>query len=343
MNDADEFDGLLDAVTKAPLDPSRGIYRCSRCSACYHTDSYEMLQIENSGRCLACQSSSVNRVTRRKTIIFREQGRADMGSRANDLESSSPVSWLIPLILVILGIWIFSQPGSNRGTSTDNTRREASRVVQPMNQRDEPTTIPSTKLAKACEQDFLFHGKEKQVLLVKGIFEDRQGGSGAATYTISGRSFDYESSMYLGPTVERGAEVEVWYYDVEPPSVHSLWHTDMVPLSLEAYLKTHNEISSLIRYQISNLPLNRHRSAINQAQAELWKLKVPRKARVIYSALHGWLEAMDEESQYLEEPNSSAYSKQRVAEISKSLRFYEDLEARELERLEREAYVENLR
>lgn len=65
--------GLHDAFTGALLDPRLGLFRCGKCSVFYHAESFEVLKQENSGKCVACSSSSIQSVT--ETNARSEQGR----------------------------------------------------------------------------------------------------------------------------------------------------------------------------------------------------------------------------------------------------------------------------
>lgn len=56
-----EFEGLHDAFTGAPLDPSAGLYQCSRCGVYYHSASFDLLKAENQGRCVACLAVGITR------------------------------------------------------------------------------------------------------------------------------------------------------------------------------------------------------------------------------------------------------------------------------------------
>jgi DNA-directed RNA polymerase subunit RPC12/RpoP len=54
-----------DAFTGEPLDPRRGIYRCSQCQAMYHAETFRLLEREHGGRCVACRTRSVHPFTGR--------------------------------------------------------------------------------------------------------------------------------------------------------------------------------------------------------------------------------------------------------------------------------------
>jgi len=51
--------GLVDAFTGAALDPARGLLQCDSCQVFYHQESYQILQSENGGRCVACLGTAI--------------------------------------------------------------------------------------------------------------------------------------------------------------------------------------------------------------------------------------------------------------------------------------------
>ncbi|USD35626.1 MULTISPECIES: hypothetical protein [Vibrio] len=53
---------LHDALTGAALDESLGLYQCHNCMVHYHTESYQALQADNNGQCVACSSSAIKSV-----------------------------------------------------------------------------------------------------------------------------------------------------------------------------------------------------------------------------------------------------------------------------------------
>jgi hypothetical protein len=57
-NDPD-LKGLHDAFTGAPLDESLGLNQCETCKVYYHTESFKILQKENSSKCVACQTAKI--------------------------------------------------------------------------------------------------------------------------------------------------------------------------------------------------------------------------------------------------------------------------------------------
>lgn len=57
-----DLKGLHDALTGAALDIARGLFQCTSCKVFYHSDSVELLRSENSGKCVACQGSSLEAV-----------------------------------------------------------------------------------------------------------------------------------------------------------------------------------------------------------------------------------------------------------------------------------------
>jgi len=54
---------LRDAFTGAPLDASLGLFRCTSCQVYYHTESLEVVRLENGGRCVACSATTIVAVT----------------------------------------------------------------------------------------------------------------------------------------------------------------------------------------------------------------------------------------------------------------------------------------
>lgn len=58
----ENLEGLRDAFTGAPLDLKLGLYRCSTCQVYYHRESFEVVQSENGGRCVACASATIIQV-----------------------------------------------------------------------------------------------------------------------------------------------------------------------------------------------------------------------------------------------------------------------------------------
>jgi hypothetical protein len=60
---AERTEAVLDGFTGAPLDLGRPLWRCTHCSACYEDASRDMLQAENGGRCLSCNTASLARYT----------------------------------------------------------------------------------------------------------------------------------------------------------------------------------------------------------------------------------------------------------------------------------------
>lgn len=64
--DTSNLKDLKDAFTGAPLDVSLGLYKCNNCQVYYHTESYKILVNENSGMCMACNSSTIISVSKIK-------------------------------------------------------------------------------------------------------------------------------------------------------------------------------------------------------------------------------------------------------------------------------------
>ncbi|MGF6379804.1 hypothetical protein OKW31_002717 [Paraburkholderia atlantica] len=54
-----DLGGLHDALTGAALEIARGLFQCTTCKVFYHEDSIELLRAENSGRCVACQATTL--------------------------------------------------------------------------------------------------------------------------------------------------------------------------------------------------------------------------------------------------------------------------------------------
>jgi len=62
-NKVPDIAGLHDAFTGAVLNPSLGLYQCFSCKVFYHDESLEVIRQENSGRCVACNSTNILIVT----------------------------------------------------------------------------------------------------------------------------------------------------------------------------------------------------------------------------------------------------------------------------------------
>ncbi len=60
---AADLAGIRDAYSGAELDPTRPLVRCTRCLACFHAASAEVLLRENGGRCPACGAADFRAVT----------------------------------------------------------------------------------------------------------------------------------------------------------------------------------------------------------------------------------------------------------------------------------------
>jgi hypothetical protein len=56
--------GLVDAFTGEALNTTLGLYQCGNCGVYYHTSSFEVIQSENHGRCVACLLVKVRAVTK---------------------------------------------------------------------------------------------------------------------------------------------------------------------------------------------------------------------------------------------------------------------------------------
>ena len=70
----ENLEGLNDAFTGAPLDPSLGLYQCCSCKVFYHEESYALLVEVNSSRCVSCSSV---------TIVSLSESEANRGDRKN--------------------------------------------------------------------------------------------------------------------------------------------------------------------------------------------------------------------------------------------------------------------
>lgn len=57
----------MDAFTGEALNPGLGLYQCAKCQVYYHRASYEVIQSENGGRCVACLSVSIRTVAQTQT------------------------------------------------------------------------------------------------------------------------------------------------------------------------------------------------------------------------------------------------------------------------------------
>ena len=53
------IEGLHDAFTGAPLDPSLGLFQCGTCTVFYHRESYQVLREINNSLCISCHSSHI--------------------------------------------------------------------------------------------------------------------------------------------------------------------------------------------------------------------------------------------------------------------------------------------
>ena len=59
---ANDLSGLVDAFTGQPLNPALGLYQCE-CGRYYHNSSYEAIQRDRAGHCMACSSTSIHTVS----------------------------------------------------------------------------------------------------------------------------------------------------------------------------------------------------------------------------------------------------------------------------------------
>jgi ribosomal protein S27AE len=60
---ANDLSGVVDAFTGEALNAALGLYQCGKCHVYYHRASFELIQSENAGRCVACLDSSVRLVS----------------------------------------------------------------------------------------------------------------------------------------------------------------------------------------------------------------------------------------------------------------------------------------
>lgn len=60
-----DIKNLVDALTGAPLQLTLGLYQCRRCKVFYQAHSVEVIQSENSGRCVSCLHAEIESVTAR--------------------------------------------------------------------------------------------------------------------------------------------------------------------------------------------------------------------------------------------------------------------------------------
>lgn len=55
--------GLVDALTGEALNNRFGLFQCDHCKVYYHPTSYDVIQSENSGRCVACLAVTIRPVS----------------------------------------------------------------------------------------------------------------------------------------------------------------------------------------------------------------------------------------------------------------------------------------
>jgi len=65
-----DITGLQDAYTGEPLNLSLGLYQCQKCKVYYHTDSFEVIESENQGKCVNCSCSKIKVVTSGERITW---------------------------------------------------------------------------------------------------------------------------------------------------------------------------------------------------------------------------------------------------------------------------------
>lgn len=64
---------LHDALTGASLNPSLGLYQCSKCKVFYNAESYSALKEINNSACVSCQSKTIFPVTTFADTQFRKE------------------------------------------------------------------------------------------------------------------------------------------------------------------------------------------------------------------------------------------------------------------------------
>jgi hypothetical protein len=62
-----DLTGLNDAFTGEPLRVELGLHQCQKCKVYYHSSSLEVINSENSGRCVACLNTNIIAITPSKT------------------------------------------------------------------------------------------------------------------------------------------------------------------------------------------------------------------------------------------------------------------------------------
>jgi len=60
---ASSFAGLVDALTGVPLQLQLGLFQCQRCRVFYHTQSFEVIRVQNGGKCVSCGHTTIVSVT----------------------------------------------------------------------------------------------------------------------------------------------------------------------------------------------------------------------------------------------------------------------------------------
>ena len=59
--------GVVDAFTGEALNAALGLYQCGNCRVYYHSASFDVIRIENGGKCVACPSVSIRVVSLSQT------------------------------------------------------------------------------------------------------------------------------------------------------------------------------------------------------------------------------------------------------------------------------------
>ena len=67
------IEDLHDALTGASLNPSLGLYQCSKCKVFYHSESFTALKEINNSACVSCQSKTIFPVTTFADTKFRKE------------------------------------------------------------------------------------------------------------------------------------------------------------------------------------------------------------------------------------------------------------------------------
>lgn len=108
----DGLSGLRDAFTGAPLDPSRGLYRCKKCAAYYHESSVSELRVQNNAECLNCKSRDLQLIAPAARYQSAQDNAPNRSSGQRTQERRNPakhlVIWLsitVALAILMALIW----------------------------------------------------------------------------------------------------------------------------------------------------------------------------------------------------------------------------------------------